>query len=253
MNHGRPPAWHRRARPLLGTLVEVGVPACGGAGQVQRAIDAAFAAIQLAQDCLSRFDPNSDLSLFHALGRGERVRLRPVTRDVLAAARELQGASGGLFDISIGTAPEGWVVEGAELVKLQDRVRLDLGGIGKGHAVDLAMQALISCGCNKGWINAGGDLRAFGDIETPIHLRHEDRGGVRSFAMLRDGAFATSVFGPGRRAPLIGQSANCSTTVHVSVAAPRCLWADALTKVVAASGDPGHRLLAHYDACAWMH
>jgi thiamine biosynthesis lipoprotein len=40
---------------------------------------------------------------------------------------------------------------------------------------------------------------------------------------------------------------------HVSVAAPLCLWADALTKIVAASGDPAHPLLARHDARAWLH
>jgi thiamine biosynthesis lipoprotein len=40
---------------------------------------------------------------------------------------------------------------------------------------------------------------------------------------------------------------------HASVAAPLCLWADALTKVVAASGDARHPVLAHYGAQAWLH
>jgi thiamine biosynthesis lipoprotein len=39
----------------------------------------------------------------------------------------------------------------------------------------------------------------------------------------------------------------------VSVAAPRCLWADALTKVVAISGDTAHPLLARHGAMAWQH
>jgi thiamine biosynthesis lipoprotein len=40
---------------------------------------------------------------------------------------------------------------------------------------------------------------------------------------------------------------------HASVAAPLCLWADALTKIVAASGDASHPLLARHDARAWLH
>jgi thiamine biosynthesis lipoprotein len=39
----------------------------------------------------------------------------------------------------------------------------------------------------------------------------------------------------------------------VSVAAPRCLWADALTKIVAISGDAAHPLLARHGAKAWQH
>ena len=41
--------------------------------------------------------------------------------------------------------------------------------------------------------------------------------------------------------------------MHASVAAPLCLWADALTKIVAIGGDAGEALLARYDAVAWVH
>jgi thiamine biosynthesis lipoprotein len=40
---------------------------------------------------------------------------------------------------------------------------------------------------------------------------------------------------------------------HVSVAAPLALWADALAKVVAVSGDDRHPLLARHSARAWLH
>ena len=32
-----------------------------------------------------------------------------------------------------------------------------------------------------------------------------------------------------------------------------CLWADALTKLVAIEHDPAHPLLARYGARAWLH
>lgn len=258
MRPGAARAWQRRARPLLGTLVEVGVlaPTDGYRQAVidrQAAIEAAFAAIEQAQRCLSRFDPHSDVSRFHALRRGECLALQPITRHVLAAAQALHTASAGLFDISLGSAPDGWALDGDALVKNHDAVRLDLGGIGKGHAVDLAVQALRDHGCTAGWVNAGGDLRAFGDVNTPVHLRDEQGGGVRTFALLRDGAFATSAFGPGRRVRLVGHRGAGGQGRHASVAAPLCLWADALTKVVALSGQAAHPLLAHYGARAWLH
>ena len=76
------------------------------------------------------------------------------------------------------------------------------------------------------------------DAELPLSLRDEHAGGVRSFATLADGAFATSRFDRG---------------AHVSVAAPECLWADALTKLIALSGDTADPLLARYNAQAWLH
>ncbi len=297
-----PPAL-RRARPLLGTVVEIGLrwpdgvvdgtgPLAGPGGAwradaANAALEAAFAAIHHAQACLSRFDPDSDLSRFQALGAGQRLAVRTVTRQVLAAAQALRLASDGLFDISLGSAPAGWWLDGAWLEKRCSAVRLDLGGIGKGHAVDLAVQALQHHGAAAGWVNAGGDLRVFGDLDLTVQLRHAG-GGARLFGHLRDGAFATSAFGPGQRSRLVGrgvgrgvggavggavgvlvQTAAARTgrlhpggsaakrraadAAHVSVAAPLCLWADALTKLVAASGNPAHALLAQHGASAWWH
>ena len=231
-------AWRRRAQPLLGTIVEVGVRCDGETGEdVGAAFAAAFAQVEHVQRCLSRFEADSDVGRFHALRRGQRLVMRTPMREVVHAARELRDASGAVFDISTQTSPHGWDCDGATLHKLDDAVRLDLGGIGKGYAVDCAVQALLDAGCAAGWVNAGGDLRSFGDIDVPVRLRDEAAGGVRPFASLRDGAFATSRLG----------------SAHVSVAAPCCLWADALTKIVAGSGDAAHPLLGRYDAAAWIH
>ncbi len=235
----------RRARPLLGTLVEVGVAQADEAW----AMEAAFEAVEEAQARLSRFDGGSDVARFNALPCGAALAVHALTRHVLAAARALQDASGGVFDISLGTGPEDWALEGCWLHKRSAGVRLDLGGIGKGQAVDLAVEALREAGCHAGWVNAGGDLRVFGEMDLPLHLRCESQGGVRAFGHLREGAFATSAFGPGHRARLAAGGA----PVQVSVAAPLCLWADALTKLVAASGNAAHPLLARHGARAWLH
>ena len=245
------PGWRRRGRPLLGTLVEVG--AWPMLSPPQAAIDAAFAAVLAVQRCLSRFDPGSDLSRFHALRCGRAVRMQPATKAVLEAAWELHRASDGAFDISLGSAPLGWRCDGDDLVKLDAATRLDVGGITKGYAVDVAVQALIDRGCAAGWVNAGGDLRVFGDVDLPVHVRDESTGGVRRFADLRQGAFATSHFAQGSRSSLVPGLHRCAPQAHISVAAPLCLWADALTKVVATRGDTADPILARFQACAWRH
>ena len=244
-------AWLRRAQPLLGTLVEIGVRGSGQAAHA--ALEAAFEAVREVQASLSRFEAGSDVARFNTLQSGERLTMRPSTQHVLTAAHELGMASNGAFDISLGSAPEGWRCDGDQLHKLAAAVQLDLGGIGKGHAVDCAVQALLAHGCTNGWVNAGGDLRAFGDTELPLRLRDETSGGVRPFASLRDGAFATSHFGRQSRSSLACDPRAGRLPAHVSVAAPLCLWADALTKVVAVSGDTSHPLLARFGACAWLH
>jgi thiamine biosynthesis lipoprotein len=248
VNVGRP-GWLRRARPLLGTLVEVGLApaseACADA-----ALHAAFAALADVQAALSRFEPHSELSRFHALPCGAGMAVGDDMAVVLGAAQALRAASDGVFDVSLGTAPDGWRLDGRCLHKLDPRTRLDLGGIGKGHAVDRAIDALIAEGCSAGWVNAGGDLRVFGDVDLPLALRDEHRGGARRVGSLRDGAFATSRFGAGARSRA---SAPQPVHAHASVAAPLCLWADALTKVVAVSGDTAHPLLFRHAAQAWLH
>jgi len=233
----------RRSRPLLGTLVEIGV-ADGGA------CEAGFDAGAEVQAALSRFEAHSEIGRFNAIAGTGSVEAGMHTVRVLAVAAELREASGGLFDISLGTAPHGWRCDGRRLHKLDPAARIDLGGIAKGYAVDCAVEALRRAGCRAGWVNAGGDLRVFGELDVPLAVRDETAGGLRAFGRLADGAFATS-----RYADDSGSQASVPWRVsaHVSVAAPLAIWADALTKIVAASGDASHPLLAPHGARAWIH
>ena len=251
MSVAAPAQWQRRARPLLGTLVEIGLKVDATA-RAHR-IEDAFNVICHVQACLSRFEPDSDITRFHKLPRGASLKMRPDTVEVLTAASELRQATDAIFDISVGTSPHGWCIDGDTLVKHDDAVRLDLGGIGKGYAVDCAVRSLLASGATAGWVNAGGDLRAFGHVDLPVHLRNEDSGGLKPFASLRDGAMATSVLDcESRERGGTGHKPGPKRE-HVSVAAPLCLWADALTKVVAATGDRDGPLLARYGALAWRH
>jgi len=234
----------RRARPLLGTLVEIGATTIEGAPPraTSAAIDAAFARIFALQQRLSRFVAASDVGRFNAAPAGACIDVGSDARAVLGAAAALRDASDGAFDVTVGSGPRAWRLDARGLHKLADEVEIDLGGIAKGHAVDCAVATLEEHGVAAGWVNAGGDLRAFGDLAVPLELRDEESGGVRRFATIEDGAFATS-----RRPAPHGASR------HASVAAPRCLWADALTKVVVASGDASHPLLACFGARGWLH
>ncbi len=241
--------WLRRARPLLGTLVDIGVPA--GA---EPALHAAFAAMAQVQQAMSVFEPGSDLSRSHAADVGEPVRLHPWTAQVLQLAQTLSEQTDGLFDVALGTGP--WCLqpdgEDACLVRLSEATRFDLGGLAKGWAVDCAVDAALAHGAEAVWVNAGGDLRVQG-LTLPIVLRDEHSGGVRPWAELADGAMATSDFRAEARSTLSGTA----HAGHLSVIAPQCAWADALTKVLAqqAHADQGlaHDLLQHYQAQVWFH
>jgi FAD:protein FMN transferase len=272
--------WQRRARPLLGTLVEVGlmpprapadaalafdtafaataVNAAFAATTVNAAFaavafDAAFAAVTEVQACLSRFDPGSDIARFNALAENGWLDVQGDTVAVLRVAQDLFDETAGLFDVSLGSAPHGWSLHGRRLYKGHRNARIDLGGIGKGHAVDRAVAALRHAGIDSGWVNAGGDLCTFGDAHLPLKLRNEEHGGVADFGISHDGAFATSRFDAPGHARLARRAGTACAARHVSVAAPSCVWADALTKVVAASGDAMHPAVARAGAGAWLH
>lgn len=118
--------------------------------------------------------------------------------------------------------------------------------------MDLAVDTLIGLGCASGWVNAGGDLRAFGSADVPVCLRDQEGGGVRPFARLQDGAIATSHFSATSRCAVSGRAGDSPpVAAHIRVAAPSCMGADSLTKVVALSGDREHPALARHRAQAW--
>jgi thiamine biosynthesis lipoprotein len=260
-----------RARPLLGTLVEIG--ARGASAQaVDDAVERAFAAVQTIHDLMSYHDPASDVSRLNRAG-ADCIAVHPHTWDVLAVALDVAQASDGRFDVSI--APElvrhGYLPRHADLaqpapeanwqhiellpghcVRLARTLHLDLGGIAKGYAVDCAIHALREAGMAAGRVNAGGDLRLFGGAAEPIHVRHPHAATrLLPLCQLSEGAVATSATYYSARevdgravSPLIDAATRrpCAGGRSVSVLADRCAVADALTKVVYA--DPAAAIAA---------
>jgi thiamine biosynthesis lipoprotein len=268
----------RRAQPWLGTLVEVSVPT-GTAGE---AVDAAFAAIARVHKLMSFHDPDSDVGRINRAQPGDRIEADPGTVEVLRLALQVGALSGGAFDIACAPrlvewellpapgAPPPAVEPAASVLALEGgaRVRklapgwIDLGGIAKGYAVDRAIAALQEAGAAGGCVNAGGDLRVFGADEWPVDVRAPHAPGqVAARVALRDEALATSgAYFSARRhggqavsALVDGRSsAALAAGRSASVCAPRCAVADALTKVVLASGDAGHPALAALGASAFI-
>ena len=266
----------RAARPWLGTLVEVAATAASG--RLARAgVEAAFAAIARVHRALSVHDRASELSRINRVAVYAPQPVSDDLRHVLACALELAARSRGSFDPTVGarlaalgflppqpcadpTASWRDIELGAHGVRYHKRLVIDLGGIAKGYAVDCAVDALTRHGAISGRVNAGGDLRVFGGRSEPIHVRAGGRlDAVLPLAILQDGAVATSAYGGQRRlvdgrwaTPLIDPRVGLPrmSTRTVSVLAPTCMLADALTKVVALNGAAAARLLKAYAASA---
>lgn len=266
----------RRARPLLGTFVEI-----GAAGEnAAPAIEAAFREIEIIHRLMSFHETDSDIARLNRAPLLTPQQVDPRTYEVLSWAQKISALSDGAFDITVGgklvaagflpkPADTEWPSEEANFrdlsllsdnrVLLRRRAWVDLGGIAKGYAVDRATATLKRNGVDSGIVNAGGDLYVFG-APQPIHIRHpEDASQLFSLGTLTDAAVASSsgCFTERREDgasadPLVEPRRN--TTVRwqqsVTVLAPRCLIADALTKVVRLAPRRAAKILPQFGAQA---
>lgn len=201
MNH------YKRLRPLLGTFVEIGTNS--QEENKKQAIDTAFDAIKKINDLLSFHDPDSELSRLNK-SDGNEVKLHPLSLRVLRLAKLISRQSNELFNCTVaGTLVNKNILPNhfdreflergnshdIELDNHQARLRrpvlITLDGIAKGYAVDYAILMMKRCGLNSGWVNAGGDLRVYGDIALPIQ-RRELSDGFSNLGHLKNAALSTS-------------------------------------------------------------
>jgi len=274
-----------RAQPLLGTFVEI---AASGAARcdLQKAIDEAFAAVAQVHRLMSFHDPESDASRLNREAFARAVPVHAWTYQVLETAVEFHRHSAGLFDITVapllqkrGLLPRGAndpdpIMESTtatDAIELfadgrvryrHPRIRIDLGGIAKGFAVDRAVEVLREHGLTRSLVNAGGDLAAFGRHLDLVHLRNPTNARrLLCQVEISNAALASSgrVFDP-LQAAGTGDCAvfdpNTQRPVRViagaTVRAPCCMSADALTKVVMIAGERAQGVLKHYRASALL-
>jgi thiamine biosynthesis lipoprotein len=264
-----------RCKPLLGTFVEIMIE---DAMQSEQALEEAFFAIEKIQSLMSFHNPESELSQINARSYIEPVHIHRWTAEVLSIAKEIYHHSRGIFNCGIGHClveagllprhlklinyPFGGIEDleflESNLVCSKLPLRLDLGGIAKGYAVDKAVEVLISKNIQTGLANAGGDMRVFGDRTQDIHIRnpsnpHE----VIEIGSMKAGAIATSSLYFAKRDihsksfivnPFNHQHIEFSESY--SVVASECVYADALTKVVSISRNIHHPCLSHFSAQA---
>lgn len=251
----------RRARPLLGTLVEITVSGPQPA-YPEAAFEAAFAVIARVHDLMSWHDAGSDVGRINRAASGHWLPIDAWTGEVLRAAQMLFARSGGLFDVTCerhlrraGILPDAlhpdpergggmadlMLDEGGCRVRLDRPLSINLDGIAKGYAVDRAVAVLQDHGVAGGCVNAGGDLRLFGSSEQEVGLRNPHRPAeIIHLGRYCDHAVATTGgyfldSGLDVASAVIDPASGLAVALpgSITVTAPCCMHADALTKIAA--------------------
>jgi thiamine biosynthesis lipoprotein len=214
--------WLAREEAIMGTRCAVELWSEDRAAG-EAAIEAVFADMRRIDAAMSTYKPDSEVSRVNAgAGKGP-VPISAELYALIETAQQYSKLSNGVFDITYASVgylydyrahirPDATAIDkalpGIDYRQLQldplkrtiafgkPGMRIDLGGIGKGHAVDRGIEILKRRGITRAMVNSGGDTRVIGDrFGKPwvIGIRHPDR---KDEVVLRiplvDAAFSTS-------------------------------------------------------------
>lgn len=194
----------------------------------EASITAVFEEFRRVDRLMSTYKPESELSRVNAGAARAPVRVSRELYDLLATSTEYSKLTRGAFDITYASVGHlydyraGVHPDDASIAKALPGVnwrhlqllpkytavrfrrpgmRVDLGGIGKGHAVDRGIAVLRQRGVDRAMVNAGGDTRIIGDrfgkpwivgVRDPNSGGPDDGGKVALRLPLTDTAISTS-------------------------------------------------------------
>lgn len=181
------PKPYKETRFLMDTIIEI--TAYGS--NAEEAVKFAFGEFEKLHKIANQYDENSQISEIN-----RNAGIKPVTVDddiisMLDQSFELTDKLGGVFDVTIGPLTVLWGVGNKgdyiptqaeieqvlplvnyKLVKVdrshrtvylpQPGMRLDMGAVAKGYAIDKAIAALKAKGIKSALVNAGGDVGVIG-------------------------------------------------------------------------------------------
>ena len=224
-------------RPSPATLVETSRLSMGSTirltawtrdeAAARAAFDGVFAEFARLERLMSTWIPDSDVQRVNRAAGMQPVTVSGEVREVLNAARQISEWTGGKFDVSFGALSGLWkfdhdqdsVIPDAHevlrrlplidyrAIQIDDKagtvflarkgMSIHLGGIGKGYAIDRAVDILRRRGVRDFMVQGGGDIYAGGLKDgRPWRLAIQDPRGAanRTFAELdlSDGTFSTS-------------------------------------------------------------
>jgi thiamine biosynthesis lipoprotein len=241
------------------------------------AAEAAFTRVQQLNDEMTDYDSDSEVSrLSRTSGQGKAVRVSNDLWAVMQRAQELAERSSGAFDVTVGPYVNLWrtarstgkLPDPARLDRarravgyryvrmdakartiqlLATNMRIDLGGIAKGYAVDQALHVLTRFGVCSALVSGGGDLAVSGPPPGKRGWRIElppldvTNAPPARFVLLKNAGLSTSgdlfqrlEIGGKRFSHIVDPRTGIGLTDHslVTVIAPNDFTADSLTKVM---------------------
>ena len=262
-------AWYQQQRDIMGTRVSVELwhAQASVAAECSRQV---FAEMDRIDALMSSYLDSSELSFINKNAAIAAVEISDELALLIEKSLYFSEISHGAFDItyaSIGYAydyrkrqqPSDQSIarklpaidyHHVELANNKIRfnnnaVRIDLGGIAKGYAVDRAADIIEQCGISKAMVSAGGDSRILGDrVGRPwiIGIQHpRDPAGIVLRLPLSDSAISTSgdyerfFIDNGKRVhhiinPSTGRSAAASWSATVT--GPDAMTTDALSTTI---------------------
>ncbi len=177
--------WQVRTHPAMNTLFTLRLGLSDGE-KASAVAGECFRQLEELESLLSRYREDSDISAINNLSAGSSLLLHEETWNCLKLALEVHGRTGGLFDITLGalTDPErsGNSVElrgclqlnpeRPEIICVEAGRQLDLGGIGKGRALDRMAGTLHELGVGEALLSAGASTHlAMGRTVWPVELK----------------------------------------------------------------------------------
>ncbi|WP_447964449.1 FAD:protein FMN transferase [Nitrospira sp. Ecomares 2.1] len=186
----------KRSQMLMGTVVFV--TAVGeDERSAKRAVKAGLDEIRRLEELLSTWIPTSELSKVNAAAGRETIQVSQETFEVLTRSLEMAQLTQGGFNVTVGPAVKAWDASGEGQVPSQEDLEalrpqmdlsnmqldektqsvklrrpgmsIDVGGIGKGYAADLAARVMQASGATAGVVALSGDIKTFGRM--PDHQR----------------------------------------------------------------------------------
>jgi FAD:protein FMN transferase len=176
-------------RPQMGLPFRIVLYAADEAA-ARRASDAAYARVEQLNNILSDYEYDSELSaLSRNAGTGQAVRVSDELWFVLTRAQRMSEESRGAFDVTVGPVVSLWRharrekkmpdaqrleearkatgfknlkldPKGQTATLLVPKMRLDLGAIAKGYAIDEALKVLKKFDIRSALVSGGGDMAA---------------------------------------------------------------------------------------------